>query len=330
MTRDPIATHGKTGAVDGLLRLANGEILAFCDIYKFSNAKGETVKTIASYRIELKEMTSRRIPVPVLSILENYAALAEQECPGLIRAFYVVGSVALDGYDEQFSDIDFVAVISHPVSPTDMEALEHLHETVHRKFPKSKLSGSYLQWDDLGKFEEDIQPHPYYQDDRLHATGHFEINSVTWWILKNHGVTMWGPEPKDLPFTVDWDVLLANMRENLNSYWLGWTQQPRAFLVLLSDWGVQWTVLGVLRQYYTFRENSIVTKLDAAKYARNNFPDRWQPLIEEAIHIREGRRKRHYRSRISRMVDTVRFLKYAIQRSNEIFSEQKAASCRRL
>lgn len=51
---DHIATHGKTGVVDGTLHLASGKTLAFCDVYEFANAKGESVKAIKSYRIELQ------------------------------------------------------------------------------------------------------------------------------------------------------------------------------------------------------------------------------------------------------------------------------------
>jgi len=134
--------------------------------------------------------------------------------------------------------------------------------------------------------------------------------------LKNHGIVIWGIEPEDLPFTVDWDLLLARMKENLNSYWLSWTKRPDAFIVMLSDWGIQWTVLGVIRQYYTFRENSITTKIGAAEYALNCLPSNWHPLIQEAIDIREGRKRRYYRLKILRMIEAVKFLKYVIKVSN--------------
>lgn len=270
-------------------------------------------------------MIHPRIPAPVRPILETYATLVQHNCPDLIRAFYVVGSIALDGYDERFSDIDFVAVLDHIASPIDRDALKAIHAAIEKEFPGSKLSGSYVQWDDLGKFKSEVLPHPYYQDGKFQAAGYFEINSVTWWILRNHGIAVWGTEPAQLPFTVDWELLLGNMRENLNSYWMGWTKRPDAFLILLSDWGIQWAVLGVLRQYYTFRENSIVTKLDAAKYALNYLPGRWRPLIEEAIAIREGQKKRKYRLKILRMIDAVKLLKHVIQQSNEMVQESKAA-----
>lgn len=49
-----IATHGKSGFVNGTIQWKNGRTSAFCDVYEFSNAKGIAVKEIASYVIEVK------------------------------------------------------------------------------------------------------------------------------------------------------------------------------------------------------------------------------------------------------------------------------------
>jgi hypothetical protein len=49
-----IATHGKAGAGDGTLKLKNGKTQAFCDVFDFTNAKGEAVKEITTYVINLE------------------------------------------------------------------------------------------------------------------------------------------------------------------------------------------------------------------------------------------------------------------------------------
>jgi hypothetical protein len=48
-----ISTHGVSGAVNGEVKLKNGELYGFCDVYRFSNAKGEKVKSITSYIIKI-------------------------------------------------------------------------------------------------------------------------------------------------------------------------------------------------------------------------------------------------------------------------------------
>lgn len=80
-----------------------------------------------------------------------------------------------------------------------------------------------------------------------------DLNSVTWWILKNRGIALIGSDPKELAFTVDWDLLITRMVENLNTYWASWTKNPTKMAYLLTDNGIQWAVLGILRQFYTFK-----------------------------------------------------------------------------
>lgn len=49
-----IITHGRTGAVNGLLRLENKKSFAFSNIFNFSNAsKHSKIKEITSYVIEI-------------------------------------------------------------------------------------------------------------------------------------------------------------------------------------------------------------------------------------------------------------------------------------
>ena len=53
LTIDSVMSHGKAGAVNGELVLADGQTIAFCDVYEFSSAKGSSLKTITSYTIVL-------------------------------------------------------------------------------------------------------------------------------------------------------------------------------------------------------------------------------------------------------------------------------------
>jgi hypothetical protein len=49
-----IVTHGKSGAADGNLKFKSGRTFGFCDVYEFNNAKGQAIKNITSYVIEIK------------------------------------------------------------------------------------------------------------------------------------------------------------------------------------------------------------------------------------------------------------------------------------
>lgn len=50
---DRILTHGKEGAVSGIMKMLNGKKYAFSDFYEFSGAKGTKIKSIVSFVIEI-------------------------------------------------------------------------------------------------------------------------------------------------------------------------------------------------------------------------------------------------------------------------------------
>jgi hypothetical protein len=267
------------------------------------------------------KLMNQRIPKSICPALENYLSLVRGKLPDLMSAFYIVGSIALDGFNERFSDIDFVAVLNRRATPADIENLCHIHRAIDKNCPRWKMSGSYLQADDLGHFDDEVELHPACHDGVLRPAEHFELNSVTWWILKNHSIAVIGSKPQALSFTVDWNLLITRMRENLNTFWGSYTKRPGRIVSTLSDWGVQWTVLGVLRQFYTFRENTITTKEKAGVYALSHVPTRWHRLIREAINIREGKKPSAYRLRIARTIEVVNLTSYIIQTCNARFTQ---------
>jgi len=264
---------------------------------------------------------NQRIPESLQPILENYIALVDQHLPDLVEAVYLEGSIALGEFNERFSDIDFVAMLNRQVNLKELEHLRQIHKRIEKDYPRWKLSGSYLQWDDLGHNQEKAGRLPHYHDGVLRTNGRFESDSVTSWILKNYGIALVGPTSQGLSFSVDWDRLSAKMRDNLNSYWVRWTKRPDRILVMLSDWGIQWCILGVLRQYYSFRESRITTKVRAGEYGLKCVPTRWHRLIREAIRIRESKENSAYRFRTARTVDAIRFLNYIMQTCNAGFKD---------
>lgn len=257
-----------------------------------------------------------RIPEPVQPVLERYVACCQELFPQLLSGFYILGSIALGEFNRYYSDIDFLTILNDRMTLPDIEKLRNIHQDIEKAFPQWKLSGSYIQPGNLGKLAETIEPHPHYHDGVLHVDVCNELNLVTWWELKNHGIALIGIEPGSLPFCVDWTVLITEMRENLNSYWVSWTRQPVRIIMLYSDWGIQWGITGVLRQFYTFRENAITTKIKAAEYALGCLPARWHPLIQEAINIRNRKDRSAYKSKMFRTWDAICFLKFIIQTCN--------------
>jgi hypothetical protein len=259
------------------------------------------------------------IPEAVRWVMDDYRAFMDADLPGFLTGLYIQGSIALGAFNPGQSDIDFIAVISRRATPDDIARLTALHQKLATLYPTMPLEGSYVQHADLGKLNDAIEPCPYIHDCKFEAGGHFDINRVTWWILKNRGITLLGTDAHDLDFQVDWDGLSADTLQNLNDYWARYTDDPTRIIWLLSDYGIQWTVLGVLRQYYTFKERSIISKIGAGDYAVQHLPVQWGRLIQEAINIRRGNETSLYRLGILRAIEAYQFLRWIIRECNTMF-----------
>ena len=48
---EQILSHGKEGAVNGIMKMQDGKKYAFSDLYVFQGAKGTKIKTMTSYVI---------------------------------------------------------------------------------------------------------------------------------------------------------------------------------------------------------------------------------------------------------------------------------------
>lgn len=55
LTIHHIITHGKSAAVNGEMKSAEGKTYAFCDVYKFSGFKNPKISEMTSYAIEVSE-----------------------------------------------------------------------------------------------------------------------------------------------------------------------------------------------------------------------------------------------------------------------------------
>ena len=255
---------------------------------------------------------STAIPQSVQHVLNEYIALVHEALPGLLTGVYLQGSLALNAFSPSLSDIDFITTTSRRCTATDIDTLRALHHALVQRYPRAQLEGCYLLAQDVGRFEDTMPPHPYVHDGILHASGYHDINAVTWWILKHRGIAVCGPPPDQFDIYVEWENLLVKMHHNLNTYWASFTTNPRRMVWLLKDYGIQWAVLGVLRQFYTFREQAITSKTGAGMYGLMHTPPQWHLLIQEAINIRAGSPASSYRFRIVRAITARAFLQLII------------------
>jgi len=269
------------------------------------------------------------IPEGVNTILKEYFKLFESELPNLVEAYYIYGSIALGSFHYGLSDIDFIAVVKRQVTELDIDILKEIHSNIKKKFSKTDLMGLYVMGNDLQLGYENEKSCPCFIDGVYKGLKKFEKDSIDAFQLKKYGLTVKGKRIENLDFTVNWDILIHNMRENLNTYWLNWNDDCKKFLSkryigLFVDLGmIEWGVLGVSRLYYTFKEQDMTSKIGAGEYALQIVPQRWHRVINEAMRLRKGNQKSFYKSIFERRKDVLAYIDFIIQESNNLFNDKK-------
>ncbi|MET4562779.1 hypothetical protein ABIA69_003970 [Lysinibacillus parviboronicapiens] len=264
------------------------------------------------------------VPTPVQNILNDYISNFQKQIPHTLEALYLHGSIALNAYTEGSSDIDFIAVMNRSLTESDVKVIAVLHKDLNQKYKKIAMDGSYLPVDSVGKEQAEVKNCLYVNEGKIKWSND-GINPVTWWILKNNGITIMGPDVTTLDFNVDESILVDYVKENMNTYWLNRLKTMKkyktiAFLIpnKFIDREVAWSITGMLRQFYTLREHNIASKIDASSYAINHIPERWHNIINEAVNIQEGINRRYCKSKKQRIEDTIQCMNYILNTCNSM------------
>jgi hypothetical protein len=256
-------------------------------------------------------------PSCIQPLLARYRARLERDTFALVAGWYLHGSIALGAFDPAQSDIDFVAVLNRPCTVEELRALATIHQTFAETYPQWQMEGSYLQFSDVGRTSDEVSPHPCFHDGNFNPAGKHDISPVTWWLLKTQGIPLFGPDPQTLNFQIEWETVRAYIHANLNTYWRTWAYHPRYLLALHTDWAIEWSVLGILRLYYSLQTNQMTSKVGAGEYGLQTLPPKWHRLIQEALRLRQKHPRSHYRFRLQRTIEAVRFLRMVIRNGNK-------------
>lgn len=270
------------------------------------------------------------LPITVERTMQALCQSLSLNYPNLLSV-YLYGSVALGDYIEGSSDIDFIAVLKDPPSAASIQTIAAAHQEAATQFPQMEIMGAYVLESDLGMPHSHVHPLVTYYEGQLHTDGSgSDLNPITWWILKHHGVQVYGP-PQPLKYEADMRTVVKYVIGNLNTYWAGWINRldlqltsgsnlvPQMDVTAQLDEAVEWCTLGMLRQLYTVHKHDIKSKVEAGYYGIATVPAQWHDLINEAIHIKRRLPTRYYHSNEQRLIDLVTLLRYIQSEANRAY-----------
>lgn len=252
------------------------------NIYK-AGSLCEFAKAFFNGGIDVENGIKQALPAEVKQLMEQYiAGLKEIFLDGKIVGVYVYGSIALGAFHIETSDVDFVAVLNDSVNEAEKQQIVELHKKMSESTLGKRMDGMYIPLADLGKYNHEINEYVYCADGKANI-GHWDINAVTWWTLKNQGITVIGKEVEDLPLQIKWDDVVNTMQYNVEQYWSEKAKQP--YLFFIEEW-VESAVVTMGRILYTLDHKTIVSKDRGLQYLLERSAKEWEPLLKEVERMR--------------------------------------------
>jgi len=238
-------------------------------------------------------------------LLEGATALLGENFVGA----YLQGSFAVGDFTE-FSDCDFIIVTHRDLTPEEIAPLQALHAGIHQlpqAYWRQALEGSYVPaqilrrltdeprdppgeprgpgWGDPGMSGAPARHYPFWYLD--HGADHLvrsehDNSQVVRWCLREKGVVLAGPHPRELIDPAPPAALRAEVSRTLDLV-LQMDLQP----IHLVAWQAFWVGL-FCRMLHTIATGQVWSKKASFAWAQAALDPQWRELIGRAAAVRKG------------------------------------------
>lgn len=196
---------------------------------------------------------------------------------------YLYGSLVWGDFDVEVSDIDLLAATDGVVDERELGELEGMHREIAGEWPDwdNRIEVQYQSLEGLRTFRErkswmgNISP-----GEPLHMVEAGREWLLNWYFVREKGVVLWGPDPKEIIPVITKDEYLVSVRDHMEGWreWIEGTRDSRPYQ--------GYAILTACRALYTARNGEQVSKKKAAEWAAKELP-KWAGLIGEALRWRE-------------------------------------------
>jgi predicted nucleotidyltransferase len=253
-------------------------------------------------------------PFPgVNAILQRLFKSMESVLGEHLIGMYLEGSLANGDFDED-SDIDFVAVTDVEVTEDLFSHLQKMHDDLAAtdSLWATELEGSYISQQALRRYDPANDVHPNIErgrGERLKMVDHGEVWNVHRHILREHGIVLFGPDPKALIDPITPGDLHSSMSSTLRSWATHILHHPKA----IDYRGYQsYVVLTLCRILYTLQVGEVTSKWKSASWVKESTGEKWKWLIDRAW---EGRHHSQSPANDEDVRQTLDFIKFTLERS---------------
>ncbi len=225
--------------------------------------------------------------------------------------FYLYGSLSLGDFDRESSDVDFLIVTTDDLPGKVLDELREMHASIASSGLAfaNRLEGSYIPRAALRRYDPQNAFHATIGVDwEFHVGQHGSYWVIERYIVREHGVVVWGPSPSTLIDPVSQRELREAVCEMLRGFWNDQLTGPE--WLRPRDYQA-FAVLTMCRAFYTLSGGSVVSKPEAAAWACQTLDAKWRPVIERALDWRHQHEK-------DDLTETLDFLRFAVMYGKEL------------
>jgi len=227
-------------------------------------------------------------PYPdVNAVLHDLLASIQAILGHHFRGMYLSGSLALGDFAVYRSDIDYVVVTDADLSGDLLLALRAMHAGFNASDSPwaTEVEAAYIPHDALRRYDPAHARHPHIERGAGATLDMNQLGSdwiIQRYILREHGVTVAGPDPRTVIDPVSAQDLRQSVATLMNTWW--GPMRDDAAPLFRHNIGYQvYAVLTMCRILYTRDVGAVVSKPVAARWARGTADGRWDTLIERAL-----------------------------------------------
>lgn len=224
------------------------------------------------------------LPRHVNSILDALlVGLRESLGHGLV-GLYLRGSRASGDFIPDTSDVDVLAVTEHLVNDQEFASLEALHARIAQS-PNpyaNRLEIAYIDRASLRRFVPGRRYPTLGQGETLAWSEHGYNWVLERWMVREHGVTFYGPDPGTLIDPITSDELRAAVQARLRD-WADWLGQPDdAAWVRPRRGAMAYAVETMCRCLHVLETGEVASKTRAVAWAIDSFSEPWRATVERS------------------------------------------------
>ncbi|EFH82516.1 aminoglycoside adenylyltransferase domain-containing protein [Ktedonobacter racemifer] len=220
------------------------------------------------------------IPATVPTLLDALLLSIQQMLGQNLVGLYLRGSLAMGDFDPLASDVDFFAVTEHLLTEAEFTDLTTMHDTLAR-LPNPyavHLEGAYIPRVSVRRFTLGERLPTLYRQERLRWFEHDYNWVLERRVVREHGLTLYGPAPTTLIDPVSTNELREAVRSRMPE-WLRWANQADD-----PDWQLHlgqkaYVIQTMCRALCTLATGTLPSKPQAVAWALATLPEPWRSTV---------------------------------------------------